>query len=127
MRSSSVLAESASQPGFTRAAARFVAELGACAPVEPARLTTRSAQWAGEGPRRAYADEVAAIYRGLPDGLDAAGLADEELFAWRALDALRLERRWPGETRPLFVYGFDDFNGLQLDALETRREHATPT
>ena len=43
---------------------------------------------------------------------------DEELFAWRALDALRAEREAWGHT-PVFVYGFDDFNGLQLDALDT--------
>src|SRR5207244_3341047 len=41
-----------------------------------------------------------------------------ELFAWRALDALRHEpQRW-GRT-PVFVYGFDDFTDLELDALET--------
>ena len=83
----SVLAESASQPGFTRAAARFVTELGR-ARVDPPRLTTALRMWAGRGPRRAYADEVAAVYQAYRDGLEAAGLADEELFAWRALDAL---------------------------------------
>jgi ATP-dependent helicase/DNAse subunit B len=115
----SVLAESASQPGFTRAAARFVTELGRIRPaVEPARLTAALRNWAGHGPRRAYADEVAGIYRGYRARLDAAGLADEELFAWRALDALRGTREAWGRT-PVFVYGFDDFDGLQLDALDT--------
>ena len=74
--------------------------------------------WAGDGPRRAYADEVAAVYRAYRDGLEAAGLVDQELFAWRALDALRLNPAAWGGT-PLFVYGFDDFDALQLDALET--------
>ena len=115
----SVLAESASQPGFARAAARFVAELGRIRPpVEPERFTSALRRWAGEGPRRAYADEVAGIYRGYRAGLDRVGLVDEELFAWRALDALRAEREAWGQT-PVFVYGFDDFNGLQLDALDT--------
>jgi ATP-dependent helicase/DNAse subunit B len=112
-----VLAESAAQPGFVRAAARFVAELGR-GMVDPARFTTALRTWAGDGPRRAYADEVAAIYRGYHNGLEAAGLADPELFARRALDAVRLDpERWGGT--PLFVYGFDDFTALELDALET--------
>jgi hypothetical protein len=121
-----VLSESASQPGFVRAAARFVTELGQVRPaVEPARFTRALRDWAGDGPRRAYADEIAAIYRAYRDGLEAAGLVDEERLAWGALDALRTAGpeaggpagAWGGT--PVFVYGFDDFNGLQLDALET--------
>ena len=112
-----LLSKSAAQPGFVRAAARFVAELGRSM-VEPARFTRALRDWAGDGPRRQYAEEVAAIYRGYRAGLDAAGLADPELFAWRALDALRLAPESWGAT-PLFVYGFDDFNPLQRDALET--------
>jgi ATP-dependent helicase/DNAse subunit B len=112
-----LLAESAAQPGFARAAARFVAELGR-GMVDPARLAAALRSWAGDGPRRAYADEVAAIYRGYREGLETAGLADPELFAQRALDAVRLDpARWGGT--PLFVYGFDDFTALELDALET--------
>ena len=121
----SVLAESASQPGFTRAAARFVTELGRTR-VDPARLTSALRQWAGTGPRRPYADEVASVYRVYRDGLEAAGLADEELFGWRALDALRLNPIAWGDT-PLFVYGFDDFDRLQLDALESVAAHADVT
>ena len=41
-----------------------------------------------------------------------------ELFAWRALDALREKPEAWGGT-PLFIYGFDDFTPLELDALET--------
>jgi len=112
-----VLAESAAQPGFPRAAARFVAELERSM-VEPARFTRALRQWAEEGPRRRYGAEIASIYRRYREGLERAGLADRELFAWRALDALRREPgRWGGA--PLFVYGFDDFTPLELDALET--------
>ena len=112
-----LLAQSAAQPGFVRAAAGFVAELERSM-VEPSRFTQALRAWAGDGPRRRYADEVAAIYRGYRAGLEAAGLADPELFAWHALDALRREPgRW-GQT-PVFVYGFDDFDPLQLDALDT--------
>ena len=66
----SVLSESAAQPGFVRAAARFVAELGR-ARVDPGRFTQALRAWAGDGPRRGYADEVAAIYARLPAGARA--------------------------------------------------------
>jgi ATP-dependent helicase/DNAse subunit B len=119
-----VLAESAEQPGFARAAARFVEELGR-AMVEPPRLTRALRDWAGDGPRRAYAEEVAAIYRAYRDGLAAAALVDKEAYALgalRALAAAPAERGGPaaawGDT-PVFVYGFDDFNRLQLEALDT--------
>ena len=121
----SVLAESAAQPGFTRAAARFVTELGR-ARVDPPRLTSALRKWAGDGPRRAYADEVAAVYNAYRRALEAAGLVDEELFGWRALDALRLMPAAWGDT-PLFAYGFDDFDRLQLDALETVAANADVT
>jgi ATP-dependent helicase/DNAse subunit B len=116
----SVLAESASQPGFARAALRFVAELERSM-VEPGRLERALRQWKATdpaGPDRRYADEIAAVYRGYRERLERAGLVDRELFAWRALDSLRREpARWGGT--PLFVYGFDDFTPLELDALET--------
>jgi ATP-dependent helicase/DNAse subunit B len=116
-----VLAESAAQPGFVRAAAEFVAEVRRSdrdAALDRGRFTRALRMWAGGGPRRAYAEEVAAIYRGYQEGLAAAGLADPESFGWRALDLLRAEpQRW-GDT-PLFAYGFDDFDALQLDALDT--------
>jgi ATP-dependent helicase/DNAse subunit B len=113
----SVLAESAAQPGFVRAATRFVGELGRSM-VDPARFTRALRDWAGDGPRRAYADEVAAVYHGYRAGLDRAGVVDADVFAWRALDALRADPDAWGGT-PLFVYGFDDFTPLELDALET--------
>ncbi len=112
-----VLAESAAQPGFVRAATRFVAELGRSM-VDPARFTRALRDWAGDGPRRAYAEEVAALYRGYRAGLDRAGVVDADVFAWRALDALRTDPEAWGGT-PLFVYGFDDFTPMELDALET--------
>ncbi|MBN1528498.1 MAG: exodeoxyribonuclease V subunit gamma [Thermoleophilaceae bacterium] len=112
-----VLAESAAGAGFIRAAARLVSELGA-ARVDPGRFTQALRAWAGDGPRRAYAEEVASVYGGYRRALDEAGLVDSELFAWRALDALRLDpARWDGA--PVYVYGFDDFTVLELDALET--------
>lgn len=112
-----VLAASAQRPGFARAAARLMAELERSM-IEPARLTRALRTWAGDGPRRAYAEEVARLYNRYLAGLDEAGLVDGALFAWRALDALRADPLSWGET-PVFVYGFDDFDPLELDALET--------
>ncbi len=119
------LAESAQRPGFVRAATRFVAEVerslaerSAAGPamVEPARLTQALRAWAGDGPRRRYVDEIAEIYRRYRERLDGAGLIDDELFAWRAVSALR-ERPETWGTTPVFVYGFDDFTPLELAAL----------
>jgi len=121
-----MLAESAAQPGFVRAAARFFAELGQIqGEVSSARLTRALRDWAADGPRRRYAEEIAAIYRAYRDGLENAGLLDEELYARGALDALRKgpARETPWGRSPVFAYGFDDFNGLQLDALETLSRH----
>lgn len=111
-----LMAASAARPGFARAAVRLFAELERSR-VEPARLAAALKRWAGDGPRARYATEVAALYRAYRDRLEAAGLVDRELFAWRALDALRAEPHRFGRT-PVFVYGFDDFTDLELDALE---------
>lgn len=112
----SALASSAERPGFTRAAVRFFAELERSM-VEPDRLSRALADRA-VSPGARHAGEVAALYSRYRDGLEAAGLVDAELFAWRALDALRGEPgRW-GRT-PVFVYGFDDFTPLELAAIET--------
>ncbi|HXD59732.1 MAG TPA: hypothetical protein VN606_17535, partial [Thermoleophilaceae bacterium] len=113
----SALARSAQRPGFVEAAVRLVGELERSM-VEPSRFTRALRDWAGDGPRRTYADEVAALYAAYLRRLAEAGLADEDLFAWRALDALRRDARAWGTT-PVFFYGFDDFTPLELDAMET--------
>src|SRR6202011_3430489 len=60
----------------------------------------------------------AALYRGYRQTLDRLGLLDPELLAARALDELgAYPGRW-GRT-PVFCYGFDDLEPLQLDAIET--------
>ncbi|MEA2479972.1 MAG: hypothetical protein QOJ07_1894, partial [Thermoleophilaceae bacterium] len=111
------LAESASRPGFTRAATRLVAELER-ALVAPPRFARALADWAGDGPRAAYAHELGAIYLRYRSALDAAGVASEELLHWRAADALREHpARW--QATPVFLYGFDDFTDIELDAIET--------
>jgi len=110
------LAASARRPGFARAAERFVGELerSMC---EPARLTVALRSWAGDGPRSGYAEEVAELYRRYRAGLEAAGLVDGDLFAWRAVEALEAQPEAWGET-PVFLYGFDDLTAVELKALE---------
>ena len=69
---------------------RFVTELGRARWWSPPRLTSALRQWAGGGPRRALRRRGRGrSTRPTASGLEAAGLVDEELFAWRALDALR--------------------------------------
>ena len=111
------LRASAERPGFARAAVRLVSDLERSM-VEPGAFGRALEQWAGRGPRARYAREVAAIYSAYRERLDAAGLVDEDLFAWRAVDALRERPHAFGRT-PVFVYGFDDFTPIELDALET--------
>ena len=111
------LGPSARRPGFARAASRLMAELGG-AMVDPPRLRRALAAWAEDGPRRPYAEDLAAVCEGYAWGLARAGLLDDELFARRTLDAVRREPRSAG-AGPVFVYGFDDFTALELDALET--------
>ena len=111
-----VLRGSAESPGFALAAARFVAELERSM-IEPARLRKALEDWAGDGPRRGYASEIASLYEGYRRRVDAAGAVTRDLFAWRALDALRAHpSRWGAS--PLFVYGFDDFTPQELALLE---------
>ncbi len=85
----------------------------------PARFANAIATWAGPSSQRArYGRELAAIYGGYRRALERIGRLDGELLAIRALDSLRLApTRW-GRT-PVFCYGFDDLEPLQLDAIET--------
>ncbi len=113
-----VLAAAAQSPGFVAALAGFVAELQGRR-VTPARLRTALRAWAADGSARArYVEELAGLYGGYQRALERLGRLDAELLATRALDALRLApERW-GRT-PVFCYGFDDLEPLQLDAIET--------
>src|SRR4051812_18434519 len=110
------LREASQRAGFARAAVRFVSDLERSA-VEPARLEEALAAWAGRGPRRRYAQEIAAVYDAYRRQLERAGLTDDDLFAWQAVDALR-EEAWRWGSTPVFFYGFDSFTPLELDAIE---------
>jgi len=112
------LREAAATAGFPKAAGELIAELERSL-VTPQRFAAAMQSWAAQDPRRKpYAGDVAAIYRAYAARLDQLGRVDAELFAWRALDALRAApARWGAE--PVFFYGFDDMHPLERDAIET--------
>ncbi len=113
-----VLRSSAGAAGFASAAGDLIAELQRTL-VSPERFTAGLRAWSAQDVRRApYAREVGRIYVDYVLELHRLGRVDRELYAWRALDALRAEPwRWGNE--PVFFYGFDDLTALERDAVET--------
>jgi ATP-dependent helicase/DNAse subunit B len=112
------LRAAAGTAGFGGAAGELIAELQRSL-VTPARFAEAMQRWARQDRRRAgYARDVAAIYEVYAARLAVLGRVDAELYAWRALDALRAAPgRWGSE--PVFFYGFDDLHPLERDAIET--------
>src|SRR5436190_5078505 len=112
------LGESAAAPGFLVAAGELIAELQR-ALTTPQRFAAALKRWAAQHDRRAqYAHDVALVYGEYVRELDRLGRVDQELYAWRALDALRAApARW-GEDQ-VFFYGFDELTALERDAVET--------
>ena len=117
------LAAAAATPGFVQALLRLVTELEEQR-IEPGRWWAAMRAWGEREPARAaYAEELARLYGAYRDGLRAIDRRDRVLHDQAALDALRLEpARW-GAT-PVFLYGFDDLQPLQRDAIETLAVHA---
>jgi len=113
-----VLAGSATAPGFAPAVGGLIAELERSL-VTPQRFAHALRSWAAEDHRReAYAQDVAQLYLDYVQALDLLGRVDAELYAWRALDALRAAPgRWGAD--PVFFYGFDELTALERDAVET--------
>jgi RecB family exonuclease len=114
----STLGRSASAPGFAVAAGGLIAELQRSL-VTPPRFAKALRTWAAEDPRRAgYAEDLATLYLDYVRALERLGRVDGELYAWRALDALRAAPgRWGAD--PVFFYGFDELTALERDAVET--------
>lgn len=108
------LAPIARSRGFLAATEAFVAELER-ALVTPQRLTAAARAWPGAPPAL---HEAATIYDRYARALERLGAVDADLFAWRALDALRAKPAAWGDT-PVLLYGFDDLTPLQRDAVET--------
>ena len=112
------LRAAAATAGFPDAASELIAELQRSL-IAPQRFTAAMNSWAAEDPRRRpYASDVAAIYEAYRTELERLNRVDGELYAWRALDALRAAPgRWG--TTSVFFYGFDDLHPLERDAIET--------
>jgi ATP-dependent helicase/DNAse subunit B len=112
------LGDAAHSHGFVAATANLIAELQR-ALVTPARFAAAMRSWAADDDRRkAYANDLAAIYLAYARELQALGRVDSELYVWRALDALRMAPGQWGDD-PVFFYGFDDLHPLERDAVET--------
>ncbi|MDQ6817181.1 MAG: PD-(D/E)XK nuclease family protein, partial [Actinomycetota bacterium] len=113
-----LLAEAAEQPGFVAAAGELISELERSL-VTPQRFASAMGAWGEADERRArYGREVAGIYLSYARELERLRWVDGDLYAWRAVDAMRAAPcRWG--AAPVFFYGFDDLHPLQRDAVET--------
>lgn len=116
------MGSSCAAPGFSPAVGKLMVELQRSL-VSPQRFGVALRAWAEADERRGpYARELASLYLAYVSELDRIGWVDGELYAWRALDALRAQPgRW-GDT-PVFFYGFDDLDALQRDGIETLSHH----
>jgi ATP-dependent helicase/DNAse subunit B len=112
------LSTSSQAPGFRLAARELIAELQA-ALVTPARWEAALRNWAAaDESRERYAADLGRLYQEYVGELERIGRVDRELYAWRALDALRAEPGgWGADA--VYFYGFDDLTDLQRDAVET--------
>ncbi len=111
------LASAARSPAFAPTLGRFLGEL-ASRRIEPARFAAAMRTWAGDGGRRPYADELIALNAAYRARLERLGRVDRELHERAALDAITLApERW--RATPVFCYGFDDLDPLQLAVIET--------
>jgi len=113
------LGRAADTPGMLAACGELIAELQREL-IAPRRFAEALARWSAEDPggRAAYASELASIYEAYVRELDQIGRPDRELFAWRALDALRAAPgRWGAS--PVYFYGFHDLLRIERDAVET--------
>lgn len=111
---------SAGATGMVGAAGALIAELQREL-ITPQRLAAALRAWSAQdvrGGRAGYARDVGRIYGEYVRELDRVGRVDRELYAWRALDALRSSPgRWGRDA--VFFYGFDDLTALERDAIET--------
>jgi RecB family exonuclease len=113
---------SARGAGFAQAAGELVAELQRSL-ITPQRFTAAMRAWAAQDLRRVpFTRDLSRLYSAYAHELQRLGRVDRELFAWRALDALRQHggagaSAWGRDA--VFIYGFDDLTPLERDAVET--------
>jgi hypothetical protein len=102
-----LLARSRDRQGFAPALAALIDELQAVG-LEPGDFADRAAT-AGE-----YERELAQLFSGYAEVRNGLGRGDPHTLARSAIAGLRSSGdAWRG--RPVFLYGFDDFTGEQLD------------
>ncbi len=83
------LEQSAASRGFPAAVGELISELERSL-VSSERFGGALARWSAGDPRREpYARDIATLYREYVRELQRTGRVDRDLFAWRALDALR--------------------------------------
>jgi len=112
------LRESATAPGFAAAAGAMISELQREL-VGVARFRAALRAWAAQDVRRApYGRDLGRIYADYAAELERLDRVDVELYAWRAIDALRAAPAAWGSD-PVLFYGFDDLDGVQRDAVQT--------
>ncbi len=104
------LRASASQPGFPRALERLLGELQE-AGLEPGDVEAAAGTLEGS----AYLGDVATLFSAYAKVRDGLGLVDIHKIAREAVRLLEAGGEW--WRRPVFVYGFDDLTGNQLDLL----------
>ncbi|MCW3014665.1 MAG: ATP-dependent nuclease subunit B-like protein [Solirubrobacterales bacterium] len=117
-----VLGASAQTPGFTGTLLALFDELGEQR-ITPQRWYAAMRAWSAvDEARTAYAEDLAALYGAYHRSLQTVARVDEPMHVVAVHDALRTDpSRWPG--RPVFLYGFDDLEVLQVDAIETLARH----
>src|SRR5690349_7225840 len=108
------LARSAASPGFADALGALFEELGRNLVTAP-RFTRAIRDWPDAPP---HAPELAVLYLGYLRRLERLTATDRPGLARAVLDAVRENPAAWGE-RPVFLYGFDDLDRLQIDAVET--------
>ncbi|HEX7245844.1 MAG TPA: PD-(D/E)XK nuclease family protein [Solirubrobacterales bacterium] len=105
------LAGSARRPGFADAFVRLLDELQGGG-LEPADVEALAGTLEGA----AYLTDVAALFATYASTRNGLNRSDAHSIAREAIDLLREEpATW--RSRPVFLYGFDDLTGNQLDAV----------
>ncbi|HEY3374925.1 MAG TPA: PD-(D/E)XK nuclease family protein [Candidatus Aquicultor sp.] len=110
------LAKSARYPGFSKALIYLFNDLKQGMNT-PEKLKEAFAKWAGNSFRAAnYLNDILKLYQSYLEELQNLNLLDEQLLRWEIVDAL--ENGEFVETRPIFLYGFDDFTTSQRRIIE---------
>ncbi len=104
-------------PGYIEALDDLFAELQARR-ITPGRLIRALGAWEGRAVGPTAAARLGELFAAYQRRLSELGRLDREQRTVLALDALRRRPSLWGET-PVLFYGFDDFQPLQLDAIET--------